>query len=189
MEQNKKPFTWIHRLLHWGIALPMMLLLLTIGLREGWMEKYHMALLIEQGLSDAGLALSNEQTVIIAKSIRGVMFGWHLYAGYVIGVMLLLRGMYYYRAGIFYRDSMLSPTIHERFQGWLYGLFYLFLGLSVLSGLLFVYGGDWVPSRVKEIHELGLWFFIPFLIFHLAGMILAETGEQSGLVSKMFGRK
>ena len=88
--KNKPYYPIIHRLLHWSLALPMILIFLTIALHDGWMDKNHMASLMEAGLLQVDIELDKEQLIKIAKSIRNAMFEWHYYAGYVIGVVLLL---------------------------------------------------------------------------------------------------
>lgn len=186
--QTNSHFGFIHRLLHWGLALTMMVMLLTILLRLGWMEKNHMAAIIHQGLAKIDIVINDDQAIKIAKSIRNVMFQWHTYFGYAVGVILFARFIYMARQGLHY-PSAFSPqaTVKQKFQAWVYWLFYAGVTLSVLSGLVLKFGPESIEHQVETLHVLALWYFIPFISLHLAGIVLAENGHEKGIVSKMIG--
>jgi cytochrome b561 len=184
----RSPFPLVHRLLHWGLAFTMLAILLTILLRMGWMDKNHMAQIITQGLQQIDIAITNQQAISIAKRIRGVMFDWHLYFGYVIAGLLLARFSYMKIVGIHYRSALdTQASVKEKFQAWVYWLFYLGITLSVITGLLLKFGPDSIEGVVEGIHELALWYFVPFLGLHLGGILLAEAGGDKGIVSRMIG--
>lgn len=181
-------FPLAHRLLHWGFAFGMMLILLTVLLRLGWMEKHHVAQMLMDAPQLAGAQLSETDAVKVAKSIRNVMFDWHIYAGYFLIVMLILRVVYNRANGIFYKTPLdPTATIKEKIKAISYIGLYGFVGLSMLSGLLIVWGpADWKHS-IEEVHELGLWYLVPFLVLHFAAIIKAETGEEPGIITRMIG--
>ena len=166
----------------------MMVVLLTILLRLGWMEKNHMAAIIHQGLAKIDIVISNEQAIKIAKGIRNVMFQWHIYFGYAVGVILAARFIYMAKRGLHYSSPFSSQaTTKQRFQAWVYWLFYAGVTLSVASGLIIKFGPESMKHQVETIHALSLWYFIPFLGLHLAGIVLAENSQEKGIVSKMIG--
>jgi cytochrome b561 len=186
MKSNQFPL--LHRLLHWGLAFTMLVMLLTVLLRMGWMDKNHMAQIITQGLQKIDLVISSDQAVSIAKSIRGVMFSWHVYFGYSVVFFLLARLTYMKIVGIHYLSAFdKTATLKEKFQAWVYWLFYAGISLSVTTGLLLKFGPGAIEGFVEEIHELALWYFVPFIGLHLAGIIIAEAGANKGIVSKMIG--
>ncbi|QIR13902.1 cytochrome b/b6 domain-containing protein [Shewanella aestuarii] len=181
-------FGVIHRLLHWGLALTMMIMLVTILLRLGWMEKNHMAAIILQGLAKLDIVITDTQAISIAKSIRNVMFQWHIYFGYAVGGILSARFVYMAKQGLHYPSAFSAQaSIKQKFQAWVYWLFYAGVTLSVLSGLVLKFGPESIEHQVETIHVLALWYFIPFISLHLAGIVLAEHGHEKGIVSKMIG--
>ncbi|PMG75356.1 hypothetical protein BCU84_16215 [Shewanella sp. 10N.286.51.B7] len=185
---TRRHFPAIHRLLHWGLALSMLVMLLTILLRLGWMEKNHMAEMIQQGLLQLDLLISDKQAVIIAKSIRNVMFKWHLYFGYAVAVFVSLRFIYMAKCGLQYPSALSKQASgREKFQAWVYWLFYLGIALSVSTGLLIEFGPESIEHQAETVHKLALWYFIPFISLHLAGIILAEFTHDKGLVSRIIG--
>lgn len=181
-------FPLLHRLLHWGLALTMMVMLLTVLLRLGWMEKNHMAAVITQGLANMDIMLTDKQAVSIAKGIRGVMFNWHIYFGYAVSVLVVARFAYMGKFGLHYPSAFSAQaTIKQKFQAWVYWLFYAGVALSVITGLAVKFGPEAIEHQAETIHKLALWYFIPFISLHLAGILLAENGQNKGLVSKMIG--
>lgn len=187
MKENQN-FTVSHRLLHWLIALVMLFVLLTVFLRMGWMEKNHMAELIVISLSKFDILVTHEIAIKVAKSIRNVMFEWHIYASYLLCGLLILRLVNIKTAGISYKGPFNKmATFREKFQAWVYISFYSILGLILVTGLLLKFGPQSIEDMAKEIHVLALWYFIPFIAIHLMGIVLAEQNEEKGIVSKMIG--
>ncbi len=189
MLEDRRYFTLIHRLIHWGIALTMLFILLTVLLRMGWMEKYGMADVLTTSPQMAAYDISQEDAVKAAKTIRGNMFQWHLYAGYLMGVLLLARLAYTTSQGIFYKGPF-NPqaSVREKFQAWVYIVFYTGVALSVMTGLYIKFGPDDALGDIaKDMHVLALWYLVPFLILHLGGIVLGENGKEKGIASKMIG--
>ena len=129
-----KYFPVAHRLLHWLVALAMSLILLTALLRMGWMDKGHMAGLITSILADVGIAVGDETSIKVAKTIRNQMFQWHFYGGYTLAVALILRLIYRIKVGAF-TDAGSGVSAKERFQARVYRVFYGFATLSLISVL------------------------------------------------------
>jgi len=181
-------FTVSHRLLHWTIALIMLFVLLTVFLRMGWMEKNHMADLIIITLSKFDISVTHEIAIKVAKSIRNIMFEWHIYASYLLCGLFILRLVNIKKSGISYISPFnKTATSREKFQAWAYISFYGILGLILMTGLLLKFGPKSIEDIAKEIHVLALWYFIPFITIHLMGIVLAEQKEEKGIVSKMIG--
>lgn len=183
-------FPIVHRLIHWGLAFAMMVMLLTICLRLGWMEKNHMAAIIHQGLAKLSITIDDKQAVNIAKMIRGEMFQWHIYFGYAVGVFLSARFIYMAKCGLHYL-SPFNPqaSLQQKIQAWIYWLFYLGVTASIITGLLLKFGPESVEELAETVHKLALWYFVPFIVLHLVGIVLAEAGHDKGIVSKMIGGK
>lgn len=63
-------YSKIYRILHWTIAFSILLLLVTIFLRSTWMNKNHMAEIIQNYLSNEGISIKPEQSIALAKNRR-----------------------------------------------------------------------------------------------------------------------
>src|SRR5690606_33519301 len=90
---NTINYTRIYRIVHWAIALTFLLLLITIFLRLTWMNKYHMASIIQEYMKGTGQTMSYDETVVMAKEIRKPMWQWHIYLGYVLVGLFGIRFM------------------------------------------------------------------------------------------------
>ncbi|GGP39205.1 hypothetical protein GCM10009347_03860 [Shewanella algicola] len=181
-------FPLLHRFLHWGLAITMLVMLLTVLLRLGWMEKHHMAAVITQGLANIDVMITDKQAVNIAKGIRGVMFKWHIYFGYAVSVLVFARFMYMAKFGLHYLSPLSrQATMKQKFQAWVYWVFYAGVAMSVVTGLLLKFGPEGIEHQVETIHKLALWYFIPFISLHVAGIFIAESTDEKGIVSKMIG--
>ena len=71
-----------------------------------------------------------------------------------------------------------------------YKLFYLILIFMTVSGLVI----NWYEAlgltkdlahSIKEIHELVAWVVVVFVPLHIAGVVVADSSDQKGLVSKI----
>ncbi len=171
------------RILHWTLAFSILFILLTVFLRLNWMEKNHVAAILMDKLSLIDISVSKEQAIKIAKQIRKPMFDWHIYVGYVAFGIFVLRVLYN-----FLHKEMYDPkTSKERFQLWVYRVFYIFLGITLITGLYMEFGPDFLNDLSEEVHKLTLYYIIPFLIVHFVGILVSELTTKGGIVSKMIG--
>jgi len=51
------------------------------------------------------------------------------------------------------------------------------------------FGPKDMKDLMEEIHELSLYYLIPFILIHLAGVFYAEFTSQQGLISKIISGK
>ena len=179
----KKSYTFFDRLLHWILAFSILFILLTVFLRLNWMEKNHVAAILTDNLSALDLEITKEQAIKIAKQIRKPMFDWHIYIGYVAAGAFALRMIFH----MFNKKNYNPITSTEKFQVWVYRIFYVLLALTLITGLLIKFGPDSIHKTTEDIHKLTLYYIIPFLILHFTGIIIAELGSKKGIVSKMIG--
>lgn len=184
-------YSKIYRTLHWLIAITFLLLLLTIFLRKTWMEKNHVAAIIQDFLAKNNLsALSEDDAILLAKKIRKPMWDWHIYFGYV------LTGLYCIRLAVpFFGEMKFSSPfkvgldVKTKFQFWVYLLFYLCTIISLATGLFIEFGPKNLKEQMEEIHELSLYYLLTFIILHFGGVLLAEFTNQKGLISKIISGK
>ncbi len=186
---RKSKFSTFHRVLHWSIALCISLLLLTILLRMGWLNKYHLASILDHQLSMRGVQLSDSELITISKQIRQPMWRWHVWAGYTLTGLYAVRLLFTAIAGPqFGLPWHPHTTLRERIQSWSYIAFYLFIAASLFTGLLIEHGPqDW-RKDIEAVHSLALWYLVTFICIHFFGLYLsAKKGE--GNVRSMFFRK
>ena len=150
-------YTRIYRIIHWATAIVFVLLLFTIFLRLTWLNKFHVAAIIEDYLKTTNQQLTQDQLLILAKKIRKPMWNWHIYFGYA------LVGLYVVRLTLplFGEMKFQSPfdknnTLKEKFQKWVYILFYACVVISLGTGLFIEFGPKSLKDVMEEIHELGV---------------------------------
>ncbi len=184
MEIQKK-FTGLHRLLHWLMALAMPVLFITGFLRMFWMNKNNMVAIIESKTA----AIPKEKMNDIAKTIREPMWQWHEIFAYVMVISFLTRIIYMIVKGIrFPNPFKANISLSERFQGFTYVYFYVFVFISAFTGASLKQGffPDWTDG-LETIHKWGLYWFPIFIVLHLAGIVIAEHSHKKGISSKMIG--
>ena len=154
------------------------------------MNKNTVAEIMTNELSRLDVKINEDQAVSIAKSIRSPMWEWHVYSGYLLIVLYCIRMFVFAVQGVPFRNP-LSRTARsrEKFQSWTYILFYLFLGASLTTGVLILYGPDSTHHLMEELHEKSLYWLLVFIILHFIGVLLLEFGEKKGIVSKMISGK
>ena len=180
-------YSKVYRILHWLIAITFILLLLTIFLRKTWMEKNHVAGIIQDFLADNGhTALSEDEAILLAKKIRKPMWNWHIYIGYV------LTGLYCIRLAVPFFGEMKfsSPFKAEldsktKFQFWVYLVFYVCTAISLITGLFIEFGPKNLKDPMEEIHVLSLYYLLGFMVLHFGGVLLAECTTQKELISRI----
>lgn len=176
-----------YRILHWLIAFAFLLLLITIFLRKTWMEKNHVAEIIQTFLKDNGYAaLPQDEAISLAKKIRKPMWEWHIYLGY------FLTGLYCIRLAVpFFGKMKFSSPFKEglntktKFQFWVYLVFYACTAVSLITGLIIEFGPKAYKKPMEEIHELSLYYLLSFMILHFAGILIAEFTSDKGLISRI----
>ena len=181
-----RPFDRTFRFMHWSLATLMFLLLGTIFLRLTWLEKYSVAEIIHAFATDQQINISQDQAVTLAKKIRKPMWQWHIWLGYAITAVYVLRML----LPLFGRMRFASPKqagldAKTRFQYWVYLVFYLLLGASLSTGLLIEFGPNAWHEAVEELHVLSIYYFVAYMLLHLGGVFLAEFTSLPGLISRV----
>ena len=180
-------YSKVYRILHWLIAFSFILLLITIFLRKTWMEKNHVAEIIQAFLADKSYpALPEDDAILLAKKIRKPMWDWHIYLGYV------LTGLYCIRLAVpFFGEMKFSSPfkagldMKTKFQFWVYLVFYACTAVSLITGLIIEFGPKEYKKPMEEIHELSLYYLLGFMILHFGGILIAELTSDKGLVSRI----
>ncbi|GGE30762.1 hypothetical protein GCM10010832_08980 [Psychroflexus planctonicus] len=163
-----------------------MLLLITILLRLTWMEKEHMAGIINTYLTTNEVSLTQDQLIVLAKQIRQPMWQWHVYLGYVlVGLFSIRFALPFWGEMKIQNPLNKTLTTKEKFQRWVYIFFYFCVLTSLVTGLLIEFGSKTIKKPMEEIHELSIYYLLSFIILHLAGVAIAEFTTQKGIISKI----
>jgi cytochrome b len=72
-----------------------------------------------------------------------------------------------------------------KFQYWTYLIFYVFTGISLITGLIIEWGPKTYKKPMEEIHELSIYYLLAFIVIHFGGVLVAELGSQKGIISKI----
>ncbi len=178
-----------YRLLHWAIALTMLGLLTTILLRLGWMEKNHIADIMDPYLREQGVELSREQLIVLAKKIRKPMWDWHIYFGYVLTGLYMIRMVVPFFGEMKFSSPWASGlTQRMRFQYGIYLVFYILVAASLTTGLFIEFGPKSMKDPMEAVHELSIYYLLGFIVLHFAGLLWAEWSHDKGIVSRILSR-
>lgn len=183
---ENRSYPTVYRLMHWAIAICMVLLLLTIFLRLTWMNKEHVADIIQNYLSTTDQSLPRGQLIVLAKQIRQPMWNWHIYLGYTLVGLYSIRLILPFFGQMKFSNpynKQLPPKV--KFQYWVYLVFYAGLSTSLVTGLIIELGPKSMKKTTEEIHALSIYYLITFIAIHIAGVLLAEFTNQQGIISKI----
>lgn len=187
LRERTRIYDLVHRFLHWGIAITMSMTLLTILLRLGWMNKFHVADILDAELTMRGIELDESERIRIAKQIRKPMWDWHIYSGYALAVLFGLRLLYNRITGNGFHSPFRKQTVlHEKIASWSYLLFYVFIFGSLVTGLLIEHGPREWRKGLESVHEWSLYYLIAFILLHFVGLYISERTTDAQKVRKMW---
>lgn len=181
----KQQHTPLHRLLHWITALSMSILFFTGFLRMYWMGKKAVA----NALASQNLDVTQEQAKAVYKALREPMWEWHFIFAHVMIFTFLARIVYMLVKGIRFPNPFdAKASIKERLQGFTYIYFYVFVFISIVTGV-FIEKGLFIEFKktIEMVHKWGIYWFPIFILLHFSGVILSEFSSRKGVVSKMIG--
>ena len=176
----------IFRIMHWSIAICLMAMLFTIFLRSTWMNKNNIALIIQDYLATTDQSLSREQVITLAKKIRTPMWDWHIYIGYALVGLYSIRILLPFLGQMKFPNPFdLSLTTKEKFQYWVYIVFYVCVAISLTTGLIIVLGPKNLKESMEQLHVLSIYYLLAFIVLHIGGVLFAEFTTQHGLISRI----
>lgn len=177
-----------YRIVQWAIAITFMLLLVTIFLRLTWMNKYNVAAIIQNYLIDNEQFLTQEQLIVLANEIRQPMWNWHIYLGYIlIGLFSLCFTLPLFGKMKFQNPFGLNLSIKKKLQKWSYIIFYLFVIIFLATGLVIEFEPKDLKKPMEEIHVLGIYYLIGFVVLQWTGVLIADFTDQKGIISRIIG--
>lgn len=174
------------RILHWAIAFCMLFMLLTIFLRLNWMNKVNVSEIIQNYLSTTDQTLTEEQSIKLAKLIRKPMWEWHIYIGYVlVGLYVIRMILPFFGEMKFTNPLQKGLDLKTKFQYWVYIVFYLFTAITLITGLVIELGPRNLKEPMEEIHILSIYYLVTFIIIHFGGVLVAELSSHKGIISRV----
>lgn len=184
-----KQYSALYRILHWAIALSFLLLLITVFLRLTWMNKYTMANIMGDYLqNNTDVHLSHDQLILMAKKVRINMWVWHFYLGYVLTGLLFIRLILPFFGQVKFQNPLeRNLTKVMRFQRWMYIAFYFSFIVVLITGFILLFGSRDIPFRstMKFLHKKALYFFVPFIVLHIGGVLYSEFTSKKGIISRI----
>lgn len=186
MSLENKNFSLKHRLLHWLIAFTILFLMITVFLRLTWLEKNNVAAILQDNLQALNITLDHEDAIKIAKKIRKPMWDWHIYSGYFLMGLYVLRLINLYFSGIIFPNPFhRTSSLKQKIQGWTYIIFYFLMSISLITGFFIVNGSPDYKDFLESIHVQSIYYVVLFIILHMTGLVLSEYSSEKGIVSKM----
>ena len=154
------------------------------------MNKNNMSDIIQHYLTGEGISLSEKQSITLAKQIRQPMWAWHIYIGYVITALISIRFIIPFLGVMKFQNPLAKDlTMKVRFQKWTYIIFYIGISMSLITGLVMIFGPKELAEKAEQKHILALYYLIPFIVIHIAGVFIAEFTNQKGIIYRIISGK
>lgn len=148
---------------------------------------------------------SSVQEKSIFHLLEDKVWGIHTYFGYALAALFLFRILlelfqrnnekFWHRLKIVYKDYFIAEknrqvAKHELVVKLLYIIFYMLFSFMVVTGLILAFREQLAIPRniahsVQDFHGFCMYLIIAFVVVHVAGVILAERKNSSGIVSDM----
>lgn len=174
------------RVWHWLHAVVVLGLLGTFFLRKTFLSWRANAEILTAKLAEFDIAVTAEQAKGLATAVRAPMWEWHIILGFAFAVLVLWRLAMIFREGF----GCEGETPHMAWVCRGYKVVYVLLFFMAVSGIgIYLYSDLGLTKEaaheIKELHETAAWGVVAFVVMHIAGVFIADNGEQKGIVSKM----
>ena len=195
------------RLWHWLTFVLLVSIMVTVLFASTVLNPGDNVPVVQNILKQKGITADNNQTFAVTHFYDDKMWDLHKLLGYGMVILFIARLVIEAtmpkkeRNPVRIRKALMEflqsndPSRKKELRHYLivkysYLLFYGILFLMASTGLIIAFGGDFGLSgqsrhTVKEIHGFIQYVVYAFVLFHLAGIILAEFGKDKGIVSGM----
>ncbi len=194
----KKEFSKPLAFWHWSNLLAIALILLTVLMVKTIFNGRANAPAVIAALEKKGVLIDTEQARAVTKIYSKQLWDWHVYFGYALTALLLFRiVLEFYQS----EDSKLLKRFKQA-KSYLknagteikeaqhilvvkltYFVFYATLVLMVSTGLFIKFSSDYpklkpIKEFLKEVHNVGMYVILAFIVAHLAGLWLHERKKE-----------
>ncbi|WP_210516798.1 cytochrome b/b6 domain-containing protein [Hymenobacter terricola] len=197
------------RFWHWANALLISLQLITILFQKVIVNSRSAVPEFQQAMSKNNITITTKQGGAFAHIISERIWDWHIYFGWALVALWVLRlGLqltgpselrFSARLMEILRRYRLAPPADKGAAGKVlfakttYALFYIFITIMVATGLIMIYEDTAffgpMHHTAEEIHNVTMYLIMGFIAVHVVGVVWAEIKEDHGLVSRMVGGK
>ena len=193
------------RIWHWLTFLVLTSSLITVLFASTFLDPRGNIAMVQSQLKEKGALVTPEQARAVTHEYEDKMWNAHKLLGFALSFLLLSRmaiefsqsneeklrlkiknALFAYKL----KNEQQNNARHYLVVKWAYLFFYLLLAYMATTGLLTAFGNELGISRdvhhfIKTIHGFGQYLVYTFIFFHLAGVLIAETGKSKGIVSGM----
>lgn len=196
------------RIWHWVTYLALTASLITVLLGSTLFKTKNNIAMVKDELEQKGASVTNDQARAVAHEYSDKLWDAHKIIGYVICFLLLSRLIVEIaqpneeklkvkiRNAVRFRSKSLEELkeqSHYLIVKRAYLIFYLAILTMAITGLGLAfedasYLKD-IQKPIKSVHSFVQYFIYAFILFHIIGVIRAETGRYKGIISRMIHNK
>jgi Ni/Fe-hydrogenase 1 B-type cytochrome subunit len=193
------------RLWHWLNVIVISGSLITVLVNSTILDVRKNTSFVKDEVQKAGQAITDLQAKTAVHALQDKVWDVHIIFGYLLAALLayrLISEFFQHVDQKFIRKlktAYKAPStlianknlvLHERFVKSIYAIFYLLLCIMAVTGLSLAFKENLHLSRslsgtIKDFHGFCMYPIIAFIVIHIAGVILAESKDEKGIVSDM----
>ena len=199
-----EPHSLSIRIWHWLTYLTLTASLTCVLLGSTLFKTKDNIAMVQGLLQEKGATVTKDQAGNVAHEYSDKMWNWHKFLGYGLCFLLLSRAVIEVaqpteeKLKVKIKRALGFAPISEEDKKdkkhyiWVkrgYLLFYLGLFIMALTGLGLAFEDvpllkDW-NKRITTIHSFVQYFIYAYILFHLIGVIITDSGKNKGIVSGM----
>ena len=198
--QQTKPT--IIRIWHWLVFLFFAASVTTVVLHDFFFKTKDNIEMVQTMVKEKGGTITPDQAKNVAHEYSDKLWNIHKYIGFGLSFLFVWRLTAEFvitknkkinqRIKFAKADSS-SDKKHYLMVQYGYLIFYSLFLIMVSTGLILAFEEvelfKSIHKLAKNIHSLCQWGMYGFMLFHITGVVLAECGDYSGIVSRMINGK